>query len=178
MGKQFHSRCFFMPRSEIEFHLCDRQLVALPAGVSRPVGADLLGSGVDIVDAGLSLIDALEGIVLGWDPRVCPIGEGIFGHGLDVTSLDEVVQRLRRLLLVDRIGIDRAAQGPEIFFQNGLSGMPYALDVHRNGDSGQQADDDHDDHQLDQGKALLEAACASWSRSYHVEYFEPSRAVP
>jgi hypothetical protein len=62
----------------------------------------LLGAAMDVVDAGVSLVDAGEGVVLDRHPGVGAMGEGVDGHGFEVAGLDEVVEGLRRFGLCRR----------------------------------------------------------------------------
>src|ERR1700722_19498861 len=76
----------------------------------------------------------------------------------------------------------------EVFLEHGLAGVADRLDVGGHGDGGEHADDDHDDHQLHEGEALLATPDGlagpgrgegrRWGRGYHVLYLVPSRAVP
>jgi len=138
----------------------------------------LLGAGVDVGDTGLSLVGGDEGVAFDGDPGVDTVGHGIFGHDLEVARLDEIVKGLGTFLLVDCVGVDGAAHGVEVFAEDRLFGPLDIVGVGRDGNGSEQADDDHDDHQFEQGEALLGMACgAGWSDGYHVEYFVPSRAV-
>ena len=78
---------------------------------------------MDVVDAGFGLVEGHEGVVLDGHPGVGAFGDGVDGHGFEVAGLDEVVEGLGGLLLVDGVGVDGAAHGVEVFFENGLVGV-------------------------------------------------------
>ena len=118
---------------------------------------------MDVTDAGVGLVEALEGVGLDGLPGVRSVGEGIDGHDLQIAGLNEVVEGLRGFLLVDGVGVDGAAHGVKIFAEDGFASIANVLDVGGDGDSGEQTDDDHDDHELDEGKAggRVALACAA-----------------
>ncbi len=106
---------------------------------------------------------------------------GSFGNDLDVAGLHEVVEGLGGLLLVDGVGVDGVAEGVEVFAEDSLVGAANVLGKRGDGDGGEYADDDHDDHQFEEGESGFGRACgmsSGWMHFYHVEYFVPSRPVP
>ena len=127
----------------------------LPGVVGGAVGGCQLSSAVYVVDAGLGLVDGGQGIVLDGYPRVATFGEGIDRHGFEVASLYQVVERVGGLLLVYGVGVDGGAHGVEIFFEDGLFRVADVIGVGRDGDGREQTDHDHDDHEFEQGEALL-----------------------
>ena len=86
-------------------------------------------------------------------PGIGAMGEGIDGHGLEVASLDEVVEGLRGFLLVDGVGVDGGAEGMQILVEDGFAGGADVVGVGGNRDGREDADDEHDNHQLDEGEA-------------------------
>src|ERR1700679_298728 len=152
--------------------------ISLPGGVGGSVGSSELGAAVDVVDAGFGLIEGLKGVVLGSHPGVGALGERVFWKDFEVASLDEVVEGLGGLLLVDGVGVDGLAHDVEVLFEDSLLCVADVAGVGGDSDGGEQTDDDHDDHELEEGEALLGGFRASCDSVYHVEYFVPSRAVP
>ena len=175
-------------------------LEELPGVVGGAFGGNLLGAGMDVVDAaGLRFVDVGVGAGLVEDPGVVALGEGVDGHDFEVAGGDEVSAVLGGLLLVVGEGIDGAADGVEVFLEDGLAGV---LDVGlkgRDGDGGEDGDDRHDDHELEEGEAgvgslvmrrfrrkantevpdsVRNDGLYSCGEVHHVLYFVPSRAVP
>src|SRR5208283_5172597 len=90
--------------------------------------------------------------------------------------LDQVVERLRSLLLVHGVGVDGRAHGLQVFLERGLARVPDGADKAGNRHGDEDADNGHHDHQLDESKAGL---CASAAHVFHhVAYLVPSSAVP
>ena len=108
----------------------------------------------------------------------------IWNH-LQVAVLDEVVQRLRRLLLVHGVGVDGGAHDVEVFLENSLAGMLDGAHITGDRQRCEYPNDGHDDHQLDEREAFVlfpNTAHRFLLRpnrlAYQVEYLVPSRAVP
>ena len=80
-----------------------------------------MSAAVDIIDAGLGLVNCRHGVVLTRDPRVAAFGKRVDGHGLKVACLNQIVERLRSLLFIYCVGIDSGAHGVEVFLQQPLS---------------------------------------------------------
>ena len=129
----------------------------LPGGVGGAVDGGLLGAAVDVVDAGFGLVEAHQGILLGGHPGVGATGEGVSGHYFDVAGLNEVVEGLGGLLLVDGVGVDGLTHDVQVLSKDGLLGSLDVIHVGRDGHGGEETDDDHDDHQFEEGEALLGA---------------------
>ena len=93
---------------------------------------------------------------------VLAVGHGVFRDDFEVAVGDQVVEGLGRLLLVHGVGVDGGAHDVEIFLEDGLAGVLDGGDIAGDGKRGQDADDGHDDHQLDErearGRALAELA--------------------
>ena len=96
-----------------------------------PSAAVQLSAAVDVVDAGLGLVEAHHGVFLDGDPGVVALGDGILGHDFEVAGLDEVVEGLGGLLLVDGVGVDGVAQDVEVFAEDGLFGVADVLGKRR-----------------------------------------------
>ena len=129
--------------------------IVSPGIVGLPVGAGLVGAGMNIVDAGVGLIEGVHGVAGIRHPGSVAFGHGVFGDGLEIAVLDQVVERLRGFLLIHGVGVDGGAQGVQVFLEHRFARMLDGLDVAGHGDHGQNADDGHDDHQLDQRKARV-----------------------
>ena len=108
----------------------------LPGAVGGAVGGGLLGSTVDVVDAGVCLVDAGEGVVLDGHPGVGAMGEGVDRHGFEVAGLDEVVEGLGGFGFVDGVGVDGLTHGVEILFEDSLFGVADVAGVGGDGDGG------------------------------------------
>jgi 50S ribosomal subunit-associated GTPase HflX len=72
-----------------------------------------------------------------------------------VAVLEQVVERLRRLLLVHGVGVDGRAHHVQIFLEHRFLGLPDGALKARHGDHHEYADDRHHDQQLDQRKARV-----------------------
>src|SRR5580704_9315792 len=64
-----------------------------PGRIRLSVGAGFGGAGMDVVDAGLGLIERVHGLGGVGDPGVFAARHGIFGDGSDVAILHQVVER-------------------------------------------------------------------------------------
>lgn len=167
--------------------------IALPGGVGFAVRAGLIRSTVHIGDAARGLIEALVGITHVWNPGAAAVRERIDGDGFQIPGGHQVVERLGRLVFVGGIGVDRVAHDMQVFAQNRFPGGVDGRHVRRNGDAGEDTDDQHHHHQLDQGETrrgsearkprLRFAPLRVIGRdgidgNHQVEYLVPFSAVP
>ncbi len=156
----------------------------LPLAVHGPVAGESLRAGVDVVDAFLGLRDGdwIAGLI--GHPGVIAERHGVLRNALQVAALDQIVQGAWAFFLIDGVAVDGRAHGVQVFLEDGFLSLAYGLQVARNGNCREQADDGHDDHQLDDGEAGLTGSCSPGAgqrivRSrHHVLYFVPSREVP
>ncbi len=78
---------------------------------------------MDVVDAGVGLVEGHDGVLLDGHPGVGAVGHGVDGHDFEVAGLDEVVEGLGGLLLVDGVGVDGLTDDVEVFLENGFVGV-------------------------------------------------------
>src|SRR5262249_52432337 len=126
------------------------------------------------------------------------------GHFAQIGSLriHEIVERLRRRFLVERVVVDRLPHHCEVRLQRRFFRPLHRLVVAGRGDTNQNKNDRNDDHQLDQRKSPLARRSSSCQRFrhaspspittnspnlkispsaaplHHSEYFVPSLADP
>src|SRR6266545_1991935 len=151
-------------------------------------------TGMDVGDSGLSFV-VLAGLgarvlrvdlFVGEHPAVALPGHGIDRHLLQIALLDELIEAGGVLPLVTVVLVDDVAQGMEIGLEHRLLGVDRYVLQGRHGDGRQDADDRHDDDQLEEGESLL-ARCMSFllphglssARSaYHSRYGMPFSPTP
>src|SRR5579862_1348491 len=109
-------------------------------------------------------------------PSVVVSGHGIDRELLQITGRNEVVERLRGFLLVERVLRDDGPQGEKILFQHRLARPDNRLVVGRQRDRHENENNADDDHQLNQRKPAV-SSFGSLSH-YHVLYSVPSKPVP
>ena len=80
------------------------------------------------------------------------MGHGIVRNFIDVARYFEIIQRLRRLLLVERKSPNGVPQLGKVRSQSPFTGRNNGVAVGRNCDGQQNRDDAQDDHQLDQSE--------------------------
>src|SRR5438874_12100435 len=80
-------------------------IAILPTGICGALGGYLIGTAVDRSDAGLIRIVCLLRVF-----RLCHPGIGatgnVFGNRFEISGLNQIVESLRRFLLVERMGLD------------------------------------------------------------------------
>src|SRR5579864_1319305 len=137
-----------------------RLATPLPTRIRRPIRSRLIRRAVHIHNPGLLLVDSHYRVLLIRRP-VGLIREGILGNHFQVASLHHVIERLRRLLLVERVLRDDLPQREQILLQYRLSrpqNRP-VIDGQRNRD--QDEDQTDHDHHLDQRKPATVLARSS-----------------
>lgn len=107
-----------------------------------------------VVHAGTGLVRAEHHVAVVENPIVLLI-DRIDGDLAKVVGIDEVLQRLRSLLLVKGVVVDSFAHGLQIFFQDRFARVLHSLCVNAGGHSNQDGDDRDDDHQLNEGETAL-----------------------
>ena len=130
----------------------------LPLRIRPPVAALFRVPAVDVRDPGVGLVEALHRIVGGRHPGGVAVGHRVIGDRPSYIPPDQIVERLRRLLLVHRVGVDGCWRRTcRSSFSTASLAMPERGDIAGDGNRRQHADDHHDDHQLDQRKAVFAA---------------------
>ena len=104
---------------------------------------------MDAHDARLGLVDGLERVFLLQHPGVLAPGN-IVRDKLEVSRRDQIFQRLRRFLLVQRVLIDDFVERRQVLSQRGFARADDALVVHRQRDRQQDQDHADDHHHLNQ----------------------------
>src|ERR1700680_424602 len=124
-----------------------RANLASPGAVGGAVAGGGAGGGVDVGDAGVLLVHRQFYIFL-YDFPVRLPGHGIDWNLTEIARGDQVVERLRSLLLVESVLRDDRAKRAEIRAQDGFPSLDDGLVVDRNRNRHQDHDDADDDHQL------------------------------
>src|SRR5579885_792212 len=167
----------------------------LPGGIGGPVQGVLLAAGMHVVHARAGLVRAQNGIADVHHPIIL-VADRVERYFAQVMCLHQIVQRLRRLLLVQRIIVDGLPHGLQVLFQHGLARSLHGLVVNNRGHADQDREDHHHDHQLDQRESQRAATPAvrkprlapqfprplhSFTPAftfYQSEYLVPSSAIP
>ena len=100
---------------------------------------------MDVGEAGFLLVDGHQDVFL-HDFPVGLAGHGIDGDLAEVSGGNEIVERLRGFLLVERVLGDDGTERREVGSENGFAGLDDGLVVDGNGDGHQDHDDADDDH--------------------------------
>src|SRR5271155_5786368 len=159
--------------------LTARFLAASPGRIHLSVGAQFLRAAMHVVDARLSLVDTLQRVDGRRHPCFAGVGHRILRNHFEVSRLYQIVQRLRSLFLIHRVGVDGIAQHVQVFFEHGFLGILDGRDIAGNGNGRQHTDDQHHDHQLHQRKSAFPRRIVSRpSHVYQSLYFVPSSAMP
>jgi hypothetical protein len=128
------------------------QMYLLPSVVGGAVAGAGCRGGVDVGDAGFLLVDGHHDIFL-YDFPVGLAGQGIERNLPEISGGDQVIERLGRFLLIERVLRDDGAESRQIGAQNGLARLDYRLVIDRHGNGGQDHDDENDHHEFEQGEA-------------------------
>src|ERR1700689_2857731 len=96
----------------------------LPSIVRLPIASVLSGTGMDIIDAGIGLVERVQSVARIGDPGAVAVSHGIFRDDFEVALLNEIVQRLRRFLLVHGVGINGSAHHVQVFLEDSFAGAP------------------------------------------------------
>ena len=107
---------------------------------------------MDVCDAGFLLVDGHHDILL-YDFPVGLAGEGIERNLPQISGSNQVIERLGRFLLIERVLRDDGAKSRQVRAQNGLAGLDYRLVIDRHCDGSQDHDDKDDHHEFEQGEA-------------------------
>src|ERR1019366_1798074 len=118
---------------------------------------------MDSHDARLGLVDGLERVFLFQHPSVLAAGN-VVRDSLEVSRRDQIFQRLRRFLLVQRVLIDDFVERRQILSQRGFARADNALVVHRQRNRQQNQNHADDHHHLDQ----RETAIAGFGPEFHL----------
>src|SRR3954470_16563545 len=105
-----------------------------PARIRGAVAGSVLRGAVDVVDAGLGLIGAHQRIVLYGDP-IRLTGDRVFGNDSYVAGGDQLLQRLRRLLLIHGVLVNAVAQSEQILLENAFASVVHGHLVIAHGDT-------------------------------------------
>src|ERR1700744_3753701 len=109
--------------STVWFDLLEKaSLHSLPTGIRLPVTTGLFRAAVYVIHTWFGLINILQCVVGCGDPGAVAVRHRIDRKLFEISRLDEVIERLRRLLLIGRIGVNGGAHDMQIFLQYGLFG--------------------------------------------------------
>src|ERR1700758_298057 len=126
-------------------------LIHSPTRIRRPIRSRLIRRAVHIHNPGLLLVDGHYRVLLIWSP-VGFVCEGVLGNHFQVAGLHQVIERLRRLLLVEGVLRDDLPQREQILFQYRLFRPQNRPVIDGQGNRDQDEDQTDHDHHLDQRK--------------------------
>src|SRR5712692_1571857 len=115
---------------------------------------------MNINQPGARLLRAQHHAVVLLRPIRCA-GNRIPGHHPQVACLHQIIQGLRRGLLVERVVIDRLTHGLQILLQRRFFRALDGFLIQRSGHADQNEDDGDDNHQLDEGESGFEKTAAA-----------------
>jgi hypothetical protein len=123
-----------------------------PSAVGGAIGGGVVGGGVDVGDTRFLLVNRHEHVFLNHFPV------GFAGHGIDrelaqITRGDQLVERLRGFLLVERVLRDDRAERCEIGSKNRFTCLNDGLVVDRDCYGHEDHHDADHDHELEQSEA-------------------------
>src|SRR5450755_3031652 len=130
----------------------------LPIRVRSAVQPRFIRPALHIEYPGLSLVDALQGVFHNGMPGGVGIGDRIHRNIAQVSGSHQVLQGLRRLLLVISVLVNSLPQSEQIVLEYAFLGPDQRLLILRDRQRYQDHDDRHHDHQLHHGEAEFAAA--------------------
>src|SRR5216684_6228183 len=145
-----------------------------PRTIRCPVAARLIGRTVHIADSRLSLVYREQYVFL-LELPVGLTGERILRNFREIGRLHQIIQGLRRPLLIQSELRNHRTQREQVLPQHGFFGAQDRLVVKRDRDRDEDQHDADHDHHFDQRKA---AALPVFWETYHSLYLVPSSAVP
>src|SRR5580704_8185503 len=128
-----------------------------PGRIRSPVTPVLFAPRMHVVHARAALIRAQHRIPDMHDPIFLPANR-INRHLTQVVTIDQIVQRLRSLLLVQREIINRLPHRLQVLLQHRFPRVLDCLVVNDRRHADQNRDDHHHDHQFKQRKSMRAAA--------------------
>jgi len=143
----------------------------LPAWIRCSVARRQIRAAMHIRDARLLLVHREQHVFLFELPGIVPIRKRIIGHLFDVTRLDDVVERLRCPLFIERELRDDGTESEKVLPKNRFASAKNWLVIRRYRHGEKDQDHADHDHHLDQREPAIFPVIASATidtRTWHL----------